>query len=193
MWSFSEIHLFLSRARRAEATLHPSFKAFNMGDLVKISSHLVCVPSLDQQLLATANGLEHLLVILFLPDDRLLVAEVLPLVSNLLLEDVVLSEASQFLLEHELVVLISHELLNLGLTLLQFQHDLSVTGFNRLIVVTLAILTEVKRLLASVLCIVVEAFLLVIVLPHRCCSDLGLFLGPFDFVRHERVFLCTEH
>ena len=164
-----------------------------MSNLVKIASHLVCMSSLDQQLLATANGLKYLLIILFLPDDRLLVAEILSLLPDLLFVDIVLPEASEFLLEHKLMVLVFHVLLNLGLTLFQFIHDLPVTDFNRLIVVTLAIFTEVKRLLASVLSIVVEAFLLVIVLPHRCCSDLGLFLGPFDFVRHERVFLCTEH
>ena len=109
-----------------------------MSDLFQVALHHVCVSRVDKDLLAIPHRFQELLIILLLLYDLLFSAEILSLLTDLLLQDIFDSELSQLLLEHELVVLVAHVVLHLLLTALQLHHNLLVAHLDRLIVVSLA-------------------------------------------------------
>ena len=94
--------------------------------------------SFNEDLLTIPNRLQHLFIILFFLHNRLFDAKLLSLLPGLLLRDVIFSELAQFLLQHQLMVLVAHEIFNLLLTALKFHHDLLVALFDGLAVVSLA-------------------------------------------------------
>ena len=138
MWTLGKSDLLLGRTASAEVASDPFLEILDVSDLLQVALHHVCVSRVYKDLLAIPHRLQKLLVILLLLYDRLFRAEILSLLTDLFLQDIVDSELSQLLLEHELVVLVAHVVLHLLLTALQLHHNLLVAHLDGLIVVSLA-------------------------------------------------------
>ena len=137
MWASLEIDFFLGRTRSAEISRNPFLKILNVGNLLQITLHHVQVSRIDEYLFAISHSFQYLLIVLLLLDNLFFHAEILPLLSDTLLELVFDSELSQLLLKHQLVVLVAHVVLHLLLASLQFLHNLSVASFHGMLIVAL--------------------------------------------------------
>ena len=158
-----------------------------MGDLVLVVLHHIHVPSLYQNSLAASHRLEQRLISLLFLYNLLFGAELLPLLPNLLLNYVLCAQIPQLLFQHQLMVLISHEVFNLLLTSLQFHHDLLVPLLNSLAIVTLSVATVLEVLTAII-------FLLVILGQFLLVEGLHLTVALFlHFLRILEVTLHLRH
>ena len=85
------------------------------------------------------------------------------------------------------MVLVAHELLDLLLTALQFDHNLPVPLLDRLTVVALSAPAVIKGLLSVLLRLIVLRQLLRVKLLHLCVALfillIGTFKGPLHFER----------
>ena len=155
-----------------------------MRDLVLIVLHHIHVPRLYQNSLAASHRLEQRLISLLFLYNLLFGAELLPLLPNLLLNYVLCAQIPQLLFQHQLMVLISHEVFNLLLTSLQFHHDLLVSLFNSLAIVTLSVATVLEVLTAIIfLLVILGQFLLVE----------GLHLTVALFLHFLRILVVALH
>jgi len=142
------------------------------------------VPRLYQNGLAASHRLEQRLISLLFLYDLLLGAELLPLLPNLLLYDVFGAQIPQLLFQHQLMVLISHEVLNLLLTSLQFHHDLLVPLLNSLAIVSLSVATVLEVLTAIALRLIVLGQLLLVEGLHLTVALFLHFLGILKVTLH---------
>ena len=188
-----QLNSFLGRAGGAEATLHPSLQIFFVSHLVMIILHHVHVACLNENLLAITHRLKQLLVVLLFLYDLLLGAEFLSLLTDFLLENIVLTKLAQLLLEHQLVILGLDEFFDLLLTALEFEHNLTVAIFNGLAVIALTMATKLKCFLAILLGLLPFATLLLVVALHAS-GELALFgLGLLNSVVHDALLVSSIH
>lgn len=177
----------------AKTTFDPLFKVFSVRDFVEVILHHVHMASLNEYLFPLSHRLEQLLIILLLLDDLLLRVQILPLVTHLLLHYVFRPQLPQFLLEHEFVVLVAHELFDLLLTPLQLHHNLSVSLLDRLTVIALARATEFEGLVPLLLGILLNVQLLLVEDLHDIHS-LRLALRSILYILlHHQVLMRAEH
>ena len=106
--------------------------------LLLLALHHIEMTGLDQNRFTIANSFQQLLILLLFVDNSFLATEVLSLLSNLLLHNIIFSQFSQLLLEHQLVILICHEGFDLLLTSFKFHHDLPVPHLHSLTIIALA-------------------------------------------------------
>lgn len=126
-------------------------------------------------------------------NDLLFGTEVFPLLSHLFLEDVAHSELSQLLLEHQLVVLGAHVVFDLFLTPLELHHDLSVTGLDRLAIVTLTCSKKLKGIFAILLGLVERLLFFLVVITHPQSTLASLLLSLLYRFFLGQLLLRSEH
>jgi len=88
------------------------------------------------------------------------------------------------LLQHELVVLVAHELLHLLLRPLKFDHDRPVSNLYGLASVSLPMTAVLERLAPVLLCFIVLAELLSVEGLHVCVAPLLRFLRILEVSLH---------
>ena len=113
MWTLCKSDLLLRSARSAKVASGPLLEVFDVSNLLQITFHHVCISRIDKDLLTISHSFQKLLVILLFLDYLFFGTKVFSLLANLLFEDIVDSELSQLLLQHQLVVLVTHVILHL--------------------------------------------------------------------------------
>lgn len=146
---------------------------------------------IDQDFLTISHGLEQFLITLFLLNDLLFRVEVLSLFPYFLFNNIFSAQPTQFLFQHQLMVLIAHEFFDLLLTALEFDHNLTVSLLDCLTVITLPTTAVFERLFSILLCLVVLCKFLLIEEFHLSIALILFFVGTFKRPFHIQLFFVS--